>query len=272
MTFLGLRVNVRGKAKCWFYDSGKHYSRRTTETHGEEIYLNSMCYLFGSEYGESHTLESGIHTFSFECQLPSEIPYSVDGKFASIRYKVVADLKLLNDKNYQEENIFTVRRCDDLSLVPHLRFPVEAEKNKELLRFCRFSGFFKMKVTLPRTGFALGEAIIVAIELINESNTQITHTKVSLKKLERFVGTAGAIWNIISTESKIHSPGVDGRKRNFSNVKIKVPQDLRTSNDKYCRIYQITYELKITAVWKRLINLNPMKGPHIRIPIVIGTV
>lgn len=131
-----------------------------------------------------------------------------------------------------------------------------------------------MKVTLPRTGFAVGEAITVAIELNNESNKRISHTEVSLKKRERFVGAVGDICDISSTVSKIHSPGVDGRKQNFSNVKIEVPQDLLTSNDKFCRIYQIMYEIKITAIWKRLFKplLNPYKGPFIRIPIVIGTI
>lgn len=257
---------MRGKAECWYHDSDEDsYYKRTKDTHGKELYLNSVNYLFGSENEETKIFASGVHTFSFECQLPSEIPYSIEAKYASIRYKVVANLKFPNDKDYQFKKTFTVARYDDLGLLPFLELPYEAETINSFCSFLCIPSSIIMKVSLPRTGFTLGETIPVTIEIINESSQSVSHTAVSLKKRERFAGTLGDILDTKSTILKVRSSSVNGRKQNFSNVNIDVPQNLLTSNQMYCRIYQIIYELKIAVVLK---GIN--KGPFVRIPIIIG--
>lgn len=259
---------MRGKAECWYHDSDEDsYYKRTKDTHGKELYLNSVNYLFGSENGESKTFASGVHTFSFECQLPSEIPYSLEAKYASIRYKVVANLKFPNDKDYQSKKTFIVARQDDLSLLPSLGLPYEAETINSFCSFLCIPSSIIMKVSIPRTGFTLGETVPVTIEIINESSLRVSHTAVTLKKRERFVGTLGDILDTKSTILKVRSCSVNRRKQNFSNVDIDVPKNLETSNQMHCRIYQIMYELKISAVLK---GIN--KGPFVRIPIIIGKV
>lgn len=264
---LGLSLTVRGKAVCYFYDSDHRY-KRTTETYGTQLFLDSLAYLFGSEDAEAQTFAPGVYTNAFECQLPSDIPYSVATKLASIRYKVVTKLTFANNKALKSEKAFVVARNDDLNLLPNLRFPYEAEKFRTFLNcLCGIPGSLTMKVSVPRTGFALGETIPVGIELLNESSKSVSHLEVSLKKHERFVGTAGDILDTRTTILKVRSPGVGKRKQNFSTVQIEVPpRDLLTSNDQYCKIYQITYEIKIKAPITRC---NP---PFIRIPIVIGHV
>lgn len=92
---LGLRLIVEGEAACkWSESSGSGSNRRTTTYHGEEKYLNSITYLFGSKDGENMEVQAGIHTYTFVCQLPMPIPFSVEGKHGHVRYKVDANLDI----------------------------------------------------------------------------------------------------------------------------------------------------------------------------------
>lgn len=257
---------MRGKAVCCYYNSDQHY-KRETETHGKQLYLNSSNYLFGSASDEPQTFAEGIHTFTFSCELPSDIPYSIEARYSSIRYKVVANLKFPTVKDFKTKKTFIVARSDDLNLFPYLRFPFEAEKIESFIKcFCK-PGTLIMKVSLPKIGYALGEMIPITVELINESSLNVLHTAIALKKHEKFIGTAGDILETRTTVLKVHSSGAKKRNQNICHVDLGVSKSLPTSNDRYCKIYQINYEVKVTAVLK---GLN--RSPFIRVPIVIGTI
>lgn len=243
----GLQLRIRGKAVC----------------HEEELYLNSTAYIFGSEKAKAQMIAPGFHSYGFSSHLPSNLPQSVEAKFASIRYKVVATLKFPMDNDYEAKKAFTVARCDDQNLMPCLLSPFIAQENvKRLFNHFSNSEPLIMKVSLPRMYFVSGEMIPIQVEFASGSCFKVPRIEVSLKQIERFVGDDDDRLET-STVLKVRTSGDD--RCSLSTLHIRVPRDLPASNDLYCKIYQITYELKIKAL------LSAFDSLAIRMPIVIGS-
>lgn len=261
---------MEGEAACkWTESSGTGSNRRVTTYHGEEKYLNSISYLFGSKDGENLEVPIGVHTYNFVCQLPVPIPYSVEGKFGHVRYKVDANLDISWAFDLKTERAFTVVRHEDLNLFPELRLPCEFEEMKTFCcLFCKSEPLI-VKVRLPKTGFALGERIPVTVELNNKSSTDVSHTIFTLKRVDRFNCISPFEKTNINKEEIVETRarGAKGGESVTFEELIEVPHILMISNNRYCKVFQITYELKVTA------ETDGMSvSPDIYLPITIGTV
>ena len=142
---LGLRLIIEGEAVCkWTESSGTGSNRRTTTYYGEEKYVNSVSYLFGSKDGEPTEVLQGIQTYNFECLLPEPIPYSVEGKHGHVRYKVDVNLDIPWAFDIHEVQPFTVVRCEDLNvwLSDYLWQPQSVEEKKVFCCwFCRINRY-----------------------------------------------------------------------------------------------------------------------------------
>lgn len=226
-----------------------------------------MTYLFGSKDGENIEVPTGIHTYNFVCQLPSAIPYSVEGQHGHVRYKVDANLDIPWAFDLHAELPFTVVRFDDLKLYPELGLPVEMEEIKVFCCCWCKSEPLILKVRLPKTGYALGEKIPVNVEIINKSSTDVLETSYAIKRVDRF--------NSLSPEKQRElkekvvlttSRGAKaGETVSFEEL-VEIPLILMTSNSRYCKVFQISYELKFTAETDGM-----SMSPEIHIPITIGT-
>lgn len=259
---------VEGEAACTWTESSTGNNRKSTVYHGEEKYLNSITYLFGSKEGENMEVMAGIHTYNFVCQLPVPIPYSVEGKHGSVRYKVSANLDIPWAFDLEAEKPFVVVRYEDLNYFPELRLPVEVEEIKTFCCWCCKSDPLILKVRLPKTGFALGEKIPMKVELINKSSTDVTHTTFTLKRVEKFNSISPFEKTKIVKEevAETRSGGVKGGETTSFEEFIEIPQVLMISNDKYCKVFQVTYELKFTAETDGM-----TASPDVYIPITIGS-
>lgn len=260
---------MEGEANCkWTESTGTGNNRRSTVYHGEEKYLNSITYLFGSKDGENMEVAAGIHTYNFACQLPVPIPYSIEGKHGHIRYKVDANLDLPWAFDLEAEKPFVVVRYEDLNYFPELRLPVEVEEIKTFCCFCCTSDPLILKVRLPKTGFALGEKIPMKVELINKSSNNVNHTTFTLKRVEKFNSVSPSEKTKILKEevAEIRSGGVKGGETTSFEEFIQIPQVLMISNNKYCKVFQVTYEIKLTAETDGVST-----SPHLYIPITIGS-
>jgi hypothetical protein len=257
---------VAGEAVCkWSEMSG----RRPLIYQGEEKYINSVSYLFGSKDGESLEVPVGLHTYNFVCQLQNAIPYSVEGKYGWIRYKVDVNLDIPWALDLIAEKPFTVLRQEDLNIFPELRLPCQFEEIKIFCcLFCKSEPLI-MKVRLPRTGFALGEKIPVNIELINKSSTDIAATTLTLKRIDVF-NSEIPFEKTKTTKEEIVEKRAIGAKRGDTvqfDETIEVPAVLRISNNRYCKVFQITYELIFGCETSGL-----SVGPEITIPITLGSI
>lgn len=267
---LGLRLIVEGEAACkWTESSGSGNNRRSTTYHGEQKYLNSITYLFGSKDCEIMEVPEGIHTYNFVCQLPTPIPYSVEGKFGHVRYKVDANLDIPWAFDLQSERGFTVVRHEDLNIFPELRLPIEVEEIKVFCcLFCKSDPLI-VKVRLPRTGFGLGEKIPVCVELINNSNKDVEKTTFSLKRVDRFHSTSPFDKTKETKEEVAESRGRGAKKGETVTFEelVEIPHTLMINNNKYCNVFQITYELKVTAETEGI-----SVSPELYMPVTIGSV
>lgn len=258
---------VEGKAVAeWIEPAGK--SNRTFR--GEERYINYSTYLFGDKDGETLEIPAGSYAYKFACHLPPNIPYSVDGEFGSIKYKIDAKLDIpwtLCD--LQEKINFTVARNEDLNIIPELKLAQEVEEVKNFCwSFCGSNPLI-VKVRIPKSGYALGENVYMTIHYRNDSNHSVEHTMVTLMKKEKFISSDPVTKDKVK-KTKVIDSCAEGVRRN-SEEKIEhffqIPQDALTTNRKYSQVYQISYEIKIVVS-----TSGCSASPVLKIPITIGNV
>lgn len=263
---LGLRLTIEGEAACKW---NEFRGRSSVNYRGEEKYLNSVTYLFGSKDGESMEVEAGYHTYHFECHLPSQIPHSVEGDYGYVRYKVTVNLDIPWAFNLKTEKAFKVVRHEDLNFFPELRLPCALEETKVFCCLCCKSGPLILKVCLPKTGFAWGENIPICVEMINRSRTDVSHTTIKLKRVDTFISQ-------LPFESKkfvelkldfLQCRGAKAGETVAFEELLQIPPVCVISNNRYCKVFQITYEVRVNA------EIGGISvSPKVLIPITIGTV
>lgn len=108
----GIYITIVGNAEClWTENSGdKRMAYR-----GKECYLSTRIYFIGKEDGEPITLVPDVYKYDFSCQLPEDLPTSMEGTYGSIRYVaiVTVNVPIWPDKVYRSG--FTVIRAVNLN-------------------------------------------------------------------------------------------------------------------------------------------------------------
>lgn len=223
--------------------------------------------MFGSENDETVELPAGVYSYNFEYILPESIPYSIEGERGCVRYRVEAILEVPWTSNFFTEKPFTVKRFDDLNLTrfPKYRLPCEVE---EIKTFCGLSCKSKplvMTMRVNKTGFGLGESIPIHIELFNKSKINVCSTEFSLIKIESFNSPlkSKSFSSVVTTKT---ARGVrSGEAIDFIEF-LDIPSFLPTSNARFCRIFEIKYEIKFKA------NTGGFNDNEMSIGIEIGHV
>lgn len=265
---LGLRLTIEGEAEAkWTESSGS--SKIETTFSGEEKFIDKNMFLFGSKDSDNNvTIAIGVHSYNFVCQLPSNLPYSIDGKYGHVRYRVKANLDIPWAFDLQNEKIFTIARRDEVSSLIEANMPVEFEEIKTFCCWCCKSDPLLLKLRIPRIGFCVGEKIPVSLEIANKSSKDVENTVFELKKIEKFL-SKDPIAKLKETKETIVEVVSRGIKKG-ENVKfdefIEVPITSHISNYKFCNVYQISYEIKFTANTEGL-----SVSPHIIVPVTIGS-
>jgi Arrestin (or S-antigen), N-terminal domain/Arrestin (or S-antigen), C-terminal domain len=221
---------------------------KTTFFEGNEVYLNSKNFLFGSEGGNAVEMPSGVHRYNFECQLPPQLPASCEASHGNIRYSVqaVLDAPWKIDKEFKRQ--FTVLN-DWLTDIPELKVPSQHE---EVRRFCWLlcrSDPLLMTVSMPCTGYTPGQVIPVTVSYVNKSNVDVIRTKIGFKKIIRF-NCSSPTKGMKMEKGKIVEVFGEGVKSGGEFTKqIAVPQLSLASNGfhKKCNVVEVFYEIKIEA-------------------------
>lgn len=176
-----MRLAIEGAAKCKWKEQIRTSDGSSTVTYrGSEQYLNNVSFLFGAKGGVSERIEAGVHTYSFSCFLPFELPSSYEAARGSIRYKVYAILDIPWGVDANTENEFTVLRHDDLNLQPDLKLPCQEEDIKTFCcLFCKSKPML-LEASIPHSGYIPGDTVNVAIKVINQSNKKILRCQLEL--------------------------------------------------------------------------------------------
>lgn len=251
----------------WTESSGS--SKTQTTFSGHECLLDTSFYIFGSKDSDCDVIAAGAHTYAFEYQLPPTLPYSIEGKYGHVKYSVKANLDIPWAFDLQDERNFIISRDDDVNLLIDCNLPVEIEEVKTFCCWCCKSDPVTLTVRLPKSGFVAGDRIPVNIQIHNRSSKNVGSSLIELKRIHRF-HSHDPIKKVKEHEEMVVELTSRGAE-NGENVNFEVLVDLESSipitNEKFCKTYQICYELKIIAITEGLST-----SPQIAIPICIGRV
>lgn len=132
----------------------------------------------------------GTHIFEFQCRLPNQIPASFSSKEGSIHYYVEAVLDKPWRLNERIKKSFCVTRNESINDFPELFTPIQQEKIKKFGILFWTSKPLLMSVTMPFSGFEPEEDLAFKIYYDNQSNVDVSQTKVEFRrvlKLTRFL-------------------------------------------------------------------------------------
>lgn len=138
--------------------------------------------MFGADNAKPSELTVGSHRYEFACQLPRNIPASLEVAYGSIRYNIKAVLDVPWDVDKEFEIPITVHRKVDLNLEPELKIPVSCEESQTFCCiFCNSSPVM-MTVNIPNSGFTPGQNIHITIFYNNKSFVEISNTILTLNR------------------------------------------------------------------------------------------
>lgn len=253
--------------------TGSGKNRRTT-THtvhfeGKEVYLNSRTYLFGQHGGSAMDIQPGIHRYSFACQLPSEIPYSLDAAHGNIAYFVEAVLDIPWKFDKEIKTSFTVVRHDDLNIYQELKLGQALEKYKTFCcLFCESQPML-VQASIPCSGFAKGQSIPIKVQYTNKSDVDVLATHFKLYRGIYF--TSQSPHTKTRSDVEVMVEKIDRGAKREQNVHIEafleIPSVLMNSNGRFCQTVKVEYYLQVEAVVD-----GCHSNPTLKFPITIGTV
>lgn len=242
-----------------------------TRCSSEQQYFHYVRDLFGKKHGMVMEVDAGEWVYPFEYELPGNIAYSTEGKHGEIYYGIKVILNIPQELDKEIKLPLTIVRYEDLNTMPLLKYPKREETSKTFCWFficCLGSSPLVMSASIPYSGFVPGQKIPVTIEMNNQSHVEVKSTKITLKGLHKFN------FEYPSTSKHVEkyrldyklASGVKAGKFVKLEEYVKVPEMLNPSNEDYCKIFQITYVIKIAAIVD-----DPHQSPCIHIPITVGS-
>ena len=242
-----------------------------TRCSGEQQYFHYVRDLFGKKHGRVMEVDGGEWTYPFEYELPSNVAYSTEGKYAEIYYGIKVVLNIPHELDKEIRLPLTVIRYEDLNTMPLLKYPKREETSKNFCYFfvcCLGSSPLVMSVSIPYSGFVPGQKIPIFIEMNNQSHVSVRSTRITLKGLHQFN------FDYPSTSKHVEkyrldyklTQGVKFGKSVKLEESLKIPEMLNPSNEAHCKVFQISYVIKIAAVVD-----HPHQSPYIHIPITVGS-
>ncbi|XP_055295696.1 arrestin domain-containing protein 1-like [Sitodiplosis mosellana] len=262
-------VRIRGKAFA-------SWNSVETKVEVNEDYLDKKMYFVGSRESTSKiNLEAGVHNYTFEFMLPSNVPSSIEGKYGQIKYTVgvVLDVPLWTNKVFKEP--FTLMKALNLNDYPSLREPLIGEKIKGVYPFC-FGFFCPKTITItaraPVGGFLPRQTVNLEIHVQNQSSVDVYKFTVELIRLisySREYKYCGCKSNYGKKEEKcLFSKTIDGcsgKEEKMFHLDVDIPATPPTEIA-WSKGITVTYLIRITAFMPGL-----YKNRSLYLPITIGS-
>uniref|UniRef100_A0A914E584 Arrestin C-terminal-like domain-containing protein n=1 Tax=Acrobeloides nanus TaxID=290746 RepID=A0A914E584_9BILA len=222
----------------------------------EKEYLNSLVPL-----GHSGTMiRPGRHQFPFQVLIPESAPSSYESQFGTIRYAVKISLLTNSDQSTTSETFpFHVIARSYFEDVPLALMKQIEYKDEVDFTVCTFPfGTVYLRVTLPRTGFRLGELIQVKVHVRSCTRKALKDCRMQLILKSQF--EAMSRYEHVN-EKKLLEQMLDnvllGRAKGRSETEFKtcdlkipengVPSQQSTRGDGDVNIIAISYVLRFVA-------------------------
>ncbi|KAH8242596.1 hypothetical protein KR032_000433 [Drosophila birchii] len=258
-----IRLKVRGFAEThWTESKTDSNNKSTSESYnGFEKYLSSKVYLLGSETSPEISLEPGVRTYNFACQIPIHCPSSFEGTHGRIRYMV--DVNIIQSWKYDSlfTRPFTVVQVMDMQTYQSVsQVPVQVRSEKTFGVWPFRSSPLSLDLTLPQTGFVPGQTVPLKVLVGNESRIRVHEMKVGLAMMITYYSdlSSGTNAERISV-SKLKADGVMRNSQRMYEFQLQIPSTPPTSMH-LCRIIKIGYQIEVVA---------KVKGMHINGTLVM---
>ncbi|EDW59558.1 arrestin domain-containing protein 3 [Drosophila virilis] len=263
--------NISGFAETHWTESRGTGKNKSSDTYSaREDYIASQTYLAGSSQSTQVSLEPGVHTYNFACQIPATCPSSIEGHYGRVRYMTkVALVRPWKFDNFYTR-CFTVLKIMDLNYdSPLLRMPAQVETQKTYCCWPCKSAPLQLQLSLLQTGFVCGQTIQVGMLVTNDSHILVELLQVNLAMMVTYyaqhLGTTHSRNERILVTKMMGDPVPHHCKKQFTYW-LRVPATAPTCFN-LCKIIQIAYQVEVEA---------RVKGCHrnevITIPITLGSV
>uniref|UniRef100_A0AAG5D3E3 Arrestin C-terminal-like domain-containing protein n=1 Tax=Anopheles atroparvus TaxID=41427 RepID=A0AAG5D3E3_ANOAO len=268
---IALRINgfasTSWNAKIKETNSKGKNKNKKTNFNGREDYFGSITYFVGSDVGNPLEVPAGVHRYPFSCVIPSTAPSSKEGKYGHIRYVVKVSLERPWKYDHVFQMPFLVKSHSDLSAAQdRMLLPTRAEMVQSF--YFGLTDPLLVTASTPRTGYAPGEVIEVAIHVNNQSSVDVRDITIKFQRIDTFISQVPVVQQHFEhTVMEERTIGKVARRNDAvfeENILIgsTVPSD-----DERCKIIQTRYEVEILVR-----PVRSRKKMVLRLPLVVGSV
>lgn len=231
------------------------YEKPSTASRTYSIYSSELL----NSNGDIIEIGAGTHSYSFECLLPTDIPYSIQGKAGQISYMVKAVLVCIRGSGLEAKKSFQVVCSEDLSLYPELLLPVEKEE-------CFANDSVIITLRLPRSCFAMEEKIPLSISIVNLGETKVRETSFIFARVDLFKTYSPRVFikEVSTSIAKSSLRSVAARGSATFEELIDFSKSAMIPSNRNCEIFRIFYRIEFFA------KIGSSKVA-VKVPIVIGT-
>lgn len=267
--FAGICLRINGfAASFWDAKVKTDSSNKTRKTNfkGREDYFSTINYFVGSDVGNPLEVVAGTYSYPFSCQIPSNAPASMEGRYGHIRYLVKVSFERPWKHDIVYEQAITVRGESNLNrFADTLSKPTKAEAMTSF--YFGLTEPLIVTASTPRFGYVPGDIIELTIHVKNQSSVDVKAIAIKLQRIDTFVSQVPKVEQL--QEFTVLEERTTGKvpKRQEANIEENiligpgVPSD-----DNHCRIIQSKYEIDIVVQ-----PIRSRKKLAMKIPIVLGT-
>ena len=243
--------------------SGNHRRTTTRSYTASEPYVDQALALWSSEQSPGGVLAPAQYNWPFSFGIPPNAPSSFEGSVGYIRFSLEGRVGtgLLKFDHVVEVRIPVLQLVSITD--PRLLQPQRQETQKTVCCLCCASGPVILNVSVPKTGFCIGELFPLHVSIENGSSRQVTLSALITQRViytarghRRFGGKT-----LISIGSDLIEPHAT---RNW-DPSVQVPP-AEIVHESSCHIIQVSYSLTVSAQIPRALNLTTT------FPIELGNV
>ncbi|XP_019221626.1 arrestin domain-containing protein 3-like [Oreochromis niloticus] len=246
----------QGRAKvCW----SEHYGENQTHVYWatEKYYDIKQHILRESRNDGTEVIGKGRHVYPFSFRIPDGIlPSTYKGAHGKIVHKVKAELKQSMKITKKTKAHFTFVSKAHMG-IPGLLEPQYACKDKSVLG----SGKVSVDVHTTQMGYMQGEALVVTVEINNNSSRTVKPKFILYQKHSFFAQGHRTLYTHDILKDKAEAVEASSGRKTVTKV-ITIPRDLPPSilNS---HIINLEYRLKVQ------LNIKCSIDPKLKLPIVI---
>ncbi|CAL1532530.1 unnamed protein product [Lymnaea stagnalis] len=193
-----LTLYFEGRAKShWEVKQG----RSKTDYRAGENYINHTVTLYGTGQNNSEH-PAGVHSYPFVLHLLPTLPSSYEGRRGYVRYFCKATIDRPWKFDEHTKRAFTVIHHFDLNSEPTASMPIWAEQEESIEGCCCSSGNIQARMTLNKTGYVPGEPLNYTVDIINNTDSDVTGLEVDLRQIVKYTGYSDSIFS--SGHPKFH--------------------------------------------------------------------